>query len=89
MPKDDATLSAASVGSHGDKCRCGLATRLVGDGCEHCNPAMMIDILREQIADMRLTDEEREAIAWFAIYEDTPGEERHAIVLAKLLERIK
>jgi hypothetical protein len=40
-----------------------MATRLVGDGCEHCNPAMMIDILREQVAEMRLTDEEREAIA--------------------------
>ena len=36
-----------------------------------------------------LTDEEREAIAWFAIYADTPGEERQAIVLAKLLERTK
>ena len=45
-----------------DKCRCNLRTRLVGDGCEHCNPEMMIDILREQIADMRLTDEERDAI---------------------------
>jgi hypothetical protein len=44
----------ASSGSHGDQCRCGLATRLVGDGCEHCNPTMMIDILRKQIADMRL-----------------------------------
>jgi hypothetical protein len=56
---DAAEPSPASAGSHGDKCRCGPATRLVGDGCEHCNPAMMIDILREQIADMRLTDEER------------------------------
>jgi hypothetical protein len=34
-----------------------------------------------------LTDEEREAIAWFSIYSDTPGEERHAVVLAKLLQR--
>jgi hypothetical protein len=58
-PQDDAAMSPASAGSRGDRCRCGLATRLVGDGCEHCNPAMMIDILREQIADMRLTDEER------------------------------
>ncbi len=51
---DASEQSIPSRGSHGDKCRCGLATRLVGDGCEHCNPAMMIDILREQIADMRL-----------------------------------
>jgi len=36
---------------------------------------------------LTLTDEEREAIAWFSIYSDTPGEERHAVVLAKLLQR--
>ena len=36
-----------------------------------------------------LTDAEREAIAWFSIYSDTPGEERHAVVLANLLERTK
>ena len=60
--KREAEPSPASAGSHGDKCRCNLRTRLVGDGCEHCNPEMMVDILREQIAEMRLTDEEREAI---------------------------
>jgi hypothetical protein len=60
--QEPATPSPASAGYHGDKCRCGLATRLVGDGCEHCNPAMMIDILREQVAEMRLTDKEREAL---------------------------
>jgi hypothetical protein len=36
-----------------------------------------------------LTDAEREAVAWFSNYSDTPGEERHAVVLAKLLERTK
>ena len=39
--------------------------------------------------DATLTDEERAAIAWFAIYGDTPGEDRHAKVLATLLERTK
>ena len=63
-PQDSAAMPPASAGSHADQCRCGLATRLVGDGCEHCNPAMVIDILREQVAEMRLTDAEREAIAW-------------------------
>ncbi len=66
-PQDSAAMPPASAGSHGDRCRCILRTRLVGDGCEHCNPAMMIDILREQIAEMRLTDEERDDITiWLA-----------------------
>jgi len=45
--------------------------------------------LEAVVASLRLTDEEREAIAWFSIYSDTPGEERHAVVLANLLERTK
>jgi hypothetical protein len=40
-------------------------------------------------ASETLTDEEREAVAWFSNYSDTPGEEPHAVVLAKLLERTK
>jgi hypothetical protein len=43
-------------------CQCGLATRLVGDGCERCNPQLAIQLLKEQVADMRLTDAEREAL---------------------------
>jgi hypothetical protein len=45
--------------------------------------------LQEEIKRLRLTDEERGAIAWFAIYADTTGEERQAKVLARLLERTK
>ena len=62
------------------ECKCNLRTRLVGDGCERCNPQMAIDILKErleelraaadqadeeyraEIARLRPTDEEREAI---------------------------
>jgi hypothetical protein len=43
----------------------------------------------DEIERLQITDEEREAIAWFAIYADTPGEERKARVLARLLERTK
>jgi hypothetical protein len=87
--QDGAEPSPASSGSRGDQCRCGLATRLVGDGCERCNPAMMIDILREQIADMRLTDEEREAIALAKSRLGTSDGDWHADdVLAALLERL-
>jgi len=42
-----------------DKCQCRLATRLVGDGCQYCNPDLHIEILEQRIEDMRLTDEER------------------------------
>lgn len=44
-----------------DKCQCKLATRLVGDGCQYCNPQLAIDILEEKLEELRLTDEER----WF------------------------
>lgn len=50
-------------------CQCSLATRLVGDGCKHCNPAMYVEIIEKrcedlelELATLRLTDEEREAI---------------------------
>jgi hypothetical protein len=89
---ETAEPSGASAGSHGDKCRCGLATRLVGDGCEHCNPAMMIDILREQIAEMRLTDAERFVLREVRdIYADEDDVKCNEIaaVLDGLLERTK
>ena len=45
-----------------DKCQCRLATRLVGDGCQYCNPDLHIEILEQRIENMRLTAEEREAL---------------------------
>lgn len=52
---ETAEPSGASGGSHWrDQCRCSLSKFLVGDGCQHCNPQMMIDILREQVAELRV-----------------------------------
>jgi hypothetical protein len=81
-------FSGQSAGSHGDQCRCGLATRLVGDGCEHCNPAMTIDILREQVAEMRLTDAEREAISAAACICEDAGRTEIAVSINTALERL-
>jgi hypothetical protein len=47
-----------------------------------------IDILREQIADMRLTDEEREAIAGAIAAEHERGSWAWAHTLSVLLERM-
>lgn len=69
-------------------CQCGLATRLVGDGCERCNPQLAIQLLKEQIADMRLTDEEREALEqaiWRIEHHYQPG---RAVLLRELLKRL-
>jgi hypothetical protein len=35
------------------ECKCNLRTRLVGDGCEKCNPQMAIDILTERLDELR------------------------------------
>lgn len=34
------------------ECKCDLRTRLVGDGCEVCNPALAADIERELERDI-------------------------------------
>jgi hypothetical protein len=45
--------------------------------------------LEAEVEKLRLTEAEREAIAWFSIYSDTPGEERHAVVLERLIARCR
>jgi hypothetical protein len=34
------------------KCECSLRTRLVGDGCEVCNPAKALEYAKETIAEL-------------------------------------
>ncbi|HEY0842427.1 hypothetical protein [Methylotenera sp.] len=36
-----------------DICKCDLRTKLVGDGCQHCNPQITIDSLIEEIQTLR------------------------------------
>ena len=35
------------------ECKCDMRTRLVGDGCAGCNPAMAMDIERDNALDRR------------------------------------
>jgi hypothetical protein len=70
-------------------CQCGLATRLVGDGCERCNPQLAIQLLKDEIADMRLTGAEREAIRFAAVFYDQGWRAADAATLRNLLERLK
>jgi hypothetical protein len=58
-------------------------------GCHMWHRDCMIHRIADALEKATLTDAEREAVAWFSNYSDTPGEERHAVVLAKLLERTK
>lgn len=55
------------------ECKCDLRTRLVGDGCQYCNPDMHVECLEQKCADLedeikrlRVNDEEREAV-WFML----------------------
>lgn len=35
------------------KCKCDFRTKLVGDGCQHCNPQITIDSLNDEIQTLR------------------------------------
>ena len=35
------------------ECKCNLRTRVVGDGCEKCNPQMAIELLNERLDELR------------------------------------
>lgn len=35
-----------------EKCACSLRGRLVGDGCEICNPSLALDYAKERIAEL-------------------------------------
>ena len=38
---------------HIAECNCNLRTKLVGDGCEKCNPQLTIDLLSDEIAELK------------------------------------
>jgi hypothetical protein len=100
--QDGAEPSPASAGSRGEPVAWGV---FYGDGKLHsswdshakaeCTAVTMrrFDHLGVYVSPLyrspTLTDAEREAIAWFSIYSDTPGEERHAVVLEKLIARCR
>lgn len=78
-----------------NKCKCNLRTRLVGDGCQYCNPTLHAELLEEKVTDLeaeiarlRLTDEELEAVERAAdlIDNKTYGD---SSTLRDLLERLK
>ena len=63
------------------RCDCSMSTRLVGDGCEACNPSLAVEFLLQTVADQadeiarlaaeverhRMTLQERNAAALFAV----------------------
>jgi hypothetical protein len=49
---------------------------------------LAIQLLKDEIADMRLTDAEREAIRFAAVFYDQGGRAADAATLRNLLERL-
>ena len=44
IPGDGSEFRVLIIADQGRKCECGLRTRLVGDGCEVCNPDLAADL---------------------------------------------
>ena len=42
-----------SNGGQAQECNCDMRTKLVGDGCEVCNPTLALEHAKETIADLR------------------------------------
>ena len=40
------------------KCNCTMTQKLVGDGCEKCNPALVIDMMELNIQDLEHENEQ-------------------------------
>ena len=47
IPGDGSEFRVLIIADQGRKCECGLRTRLVGDGCEVCNPDLAADLADE------------------------------------------
>jgi hypothetical protein len=92
MPKDDATLSAASAGSQpvAWAVHYGLDPdpEVYWQYPRHAAESGRIIVPLYSQPQPTLTDKEREAIRWFAEYGDLQSEARRAEVLAALLKRL-
>lgn len=59
MTEDERSLFVDPLDGR-SKCKCSLRVRLVGDGCEFCNPAKSLEYAKETIAEL---EAERDKLA--------------------------
>lgn len=51
------------------ECKCNFREKMVGDGCEACNPAKALEYAKEEIKRLRCVEK---AAQWFADNPDSP-----------------
>ena len=69
---EDALRAALAQEQPEPVCKCDLRTRLVGDGCEICNPELAAQLAKEQ-ADGRVVIERRDDMLYMNGSEIGPG----------------
>ena len=70
------------------KCKCTLRGKILGDGCEICNPQYIIDILNDELEELREVEEKYFELL-YAVESKFENESRHKTALRYITQHEK